>query len=99
MGHPCQALTESYVITVAQKVHLNKAKVLLLFLPPSCSFYQPAVYEARGWLVLRLLYSLRICLSIGLLVCASPIYHVRNNYVTYIDAMQFYRLRQLLNVQ
>jgi len=50
MGHPWQALTESCVITVAQKVHLNKAKVLLLILPASCSFTsQPRVKHMAGW--------------------------------------------------
>jgi len=56
-------------------------------------FYQPAAREARGRLVLRLLCRFRVCISVDLCVC---IYHVRNNYVTYIVAMRPYlsRLRQ-----
>ena len=45
--------------------------------------YQPAVHKMRGLLVPRLLYIFCIFLSV---------YHVRNNYVTYVVAMQLSRL-------
>ena len=51
------------------------------------SFYQPAMHEVCGQLVLRLLFIFCICLYVYLCV---PTYHMRNNYVTYIVAMQPY---------
>ena len=47
------------------------------------SFYQPAVREACGRLVLRLFP----CLFEYTYLCV-PTYHVRNNYITYIVAMR-----------
>jgi len=54
----------------------------------------------RGWLVLRLLCHFRVCISVYLCVRT---YHERDNYVTYIVAMQPYfsrpqQLRRLLCV-
>jgi len=59
------------------------------------NFYQLAVREVRGWLVLRLLWRLHVCIYICMCVRT---YHVRNNYIMYIVAMRpyfnFSRLRQ-----
>jgi len=49
-------------------------------------FYQPAMCLSGSGLVLRLLYFSHICW----LVCASPLYHMCNNYVTYVVAMWLY---------
>ena len=59
------------------------------------SFYQPAAHEVHGRLVLRLLCGFRVCIYICMCVRT---YHLCNNYVTYIFAMQpyFSRLRQLI---
>jgi len=60
--------------------------VLLLLLPAT-------THKAQSQLVLRLLNVFHVCVYLGLCICT---YHVRNNYVTYIVAMQFYfsQLRQ-----
>ena len=57
------------------------------FVGGNTTFYQPAVREARGQLVLRLLCHFRVCISVYLCVRT---YHVRDNYVTYIVAMRPY---------
>jgi len=54
------------------------------------TFYQLAACFVRGQLVLRLLCHFRVCISVNLCVRT---YHVRNNYVTYIVAMQPYFIR------
>jgi len=49
------------------------------------------MFEARVRLVLRLLYVFRVCCFVGLSVCVCVrTYHVHNNYVKYIVAMQLY---------
>jgi len=49
--------------------------------------YQPATCFARGQLVLRLLCIFRVCIYVS--SCVHT-YHVHNNYITYIVAMQPY---------
>ena len=62
----------------------------------SVNFYQPAVHFTRGRLVLRLLCGFHVYIYIYMCVRTC---HVRNNYVTYIVAMQpyFSRLGQILD--
>ena len=71
MGHSWQA-HGILCYTLAREVHLNKAMVLLLFLPVSCVL---CAWPAGAKIALC------ICLSVGLCV---PTYHMHNNYTTYI---------------
>ena len=70
---------------------LSRARVTQLKLALSgwAIYYQPAARFVRGRLVLRLLCRFCVCMCVRT-------YHVHNNYVTYIVAMQpyFSRLRQ-----
>ena len=78
-----------------------KLLVTMVIESPLLPFYRPATCFVLGWQVQWLL-----CLfCVWLLVCWSvdlcvPTYHMHNNYVTYIVAMQLYfsQLRQLLSV-
>ena len=52
-------------------------------------YFQPGECEERGWLVLRLLYVFQVCLFVGWFVTLCILtYHVRNNYITHIVALQ-----------